>query len=672
MAVPVQQLLFSAFQGEEEGINTTILPDIFSPGGCRNLYIDKLGRAKKILGYVQYNSTTVTTNTGGSTCLLRSIQPFKSIIAGTTVRNQIGVFDDGVDEWEIWTSADDGLTWTFRVDAGASSVGKIADFAQFGNILYITNGVFAPKKWTTSIAVAGRTQSPTPAYAAGIAGVLKGTYKWKLVSVFNDGTRKAGSVATAAAEVNATKATITWTADADGTVVGYELYRTTSTGAIFYFVDYIDLKATATYTDNIADITIIENRVMEEHGDPPPVGAYFCEAHKSRMWWGRTDTNPTRVYWSDNGLPEDVYSSNFMDFSDGETVGDVITGMFGNIDGKLVVFTEKSVWTVSGTGTVIGNVNDWNRVRSNAGIGAVNHRVVVRVPAGAKWPDQEGNMQTTSTTTLAYLSPYHDIRLFDGLYDQIFSHPKQDLLSTLNYAQRAKAIAFHDPTRGEIGWSFPTSTSENDTTIIWNYWWGVWYEREWAFSCIAQADTTAVASFLIAGSTTAGNDYILWSGQTFAGANFTSTWMTKTIYGYQAYPYHNLPEIGNTKRWRWADILFDVDQPVVLFVEWFHKNATDASISVGNVTISTSPTGVLTVDLVPILTSSGDAINTPNLSQGTRRVILKDTNGAYTYDEGFVMRITDTVGVGQWAIEGLNIAYQSMPGLQRHMQDPLT
>ncbi|NBU38853.1 MAG: hypothetical protein EBS32_11590, partial [Actinobacteria bacterium] len=134
------------------------------------------------------------------------------------------------------------------------------------------------------------------------------------------------------------------------------------------------------HTDNTSDITILENRVLEEHGDAPPT-TYFAEPHKQRMWYLRTDTNPTRGYFSDPGDPESVYTgASYLDFSDAETVGDVITGGIGNYEGSLVVFTERAIWTISGTGQVIGNIVDWTRTRTNAQTGCVHHRTAVRVP----------------------------------------------------------------------------------------------------------------------------------------------------------------------------------------------------------------------------------------------------------------------------------------------------
>ncbi len=166
MSVPLQVQLFDAFLGSQEGIHSIILPDLFSSGGSQNLWIDKYGRAKRILGYANQNVAGVTTNAGGSATKLRHLFHYKTTAGGSTVRREIGCFDDATDEWELHYSTDSGTTWTFLYDAGASSINRIPDFAQFGDELFIANGVIDPRKLSaTTIAAAGATQSPTPAAA---------------------------------------------------------------------------------------------------------------------------------------------------------------------------------------------------------------------------------------------------------------------------------------------------------------------------------------------------------------------------------------------------------------------------------------------------------------------------------------------------------------------------
>ncbi|NDB77832.1 MAG: hypothetical protein EB141_19680, partial [Verrucomicrobia bacterium] len=440
------------------------------------------------LGY-QAQGAAVTTQGGGSATRIRNLFPYRNTSGGSFVRQMIGSFDDATNEYELWYSTNEGVSWTFIQDFGAGSINSICSFAQFGTELYIANGVVAPRMWNgTSIVTAGSTQQAAPTTSASGTGVLYGSYKVKIVPRKSDGTRKAGSLTSTALSLEGDAMLVTWVADSDVTVVGYEEYRTTGTGDVFYFSNYIDGRLVVTVTDNNEDLLILENRTLEEHGDAPPT-AYLCTAHKQRMWWLRTDANPQRGTYSDAGDPDSVYADNYIEFQDAETQGDLITGAVGNFEGMLAVFEERSIWTISGTGQIIGNTTDFNRTRTNAQTGAVSNRAIVRLPAGARYTDQTGKTQTTATVTLAYFTPLKDIRLFDGDNDIIISHPMSELTATVNYGSRQKTHALHDTTRNEVVWMFAAdSATEPSTAVVWNYRWGVWYEREWTFSSAVQLE----------------------------------------------------------------------------------------------------------------------------------------------------------------------------------------
>lgn len=676
MPVPVQIQLFDAFLGTQEGIGSIILPDVFSSGGSKNLYIDKYGRAKKIDGYSKQNPSAITSNTGSVAERCRALFPYRKNTGGTTTRQVVAVFTDDSAHWEVRTSADGGASWTFQSDITAA-VGKIPSFAQFGNTLYLTTSISVPKKWDgTTLSAAGSTQSPTPiAVDATTAGQLTGNFLWKLVTINADASRKYGSPASTTIPLQGHQATITWSADADVTATGYELYRTTGQGDVFYYVDYVAGRATVTYTDNVSDLTILQNRVLEEHGDPPPSGVYFAIPHKQRVWWLRTDALPTRGWFSDPALPDSVYTaSNYIEFSDSETVGDSITGGVGNYESLMVVFTERAVWEVSGTGNVIGNIVDWTRIRTNAQTGTVSGRTIARVPAGSKYSDQKGQIQTTPVVTLAYLTPLGDIRLFDGDNDIVISNPVKTTLATLNYAQRAKAFALHDTVRSEVTWCLPTgSATENAQAVTWNYRWGVWYLRDWSFAHGVEADDASNAQVLLGGeSSTSKGGYVyhVWSGNSFDGADITAQWMTKTLYGVNnsyGQTTYGQPAMSQSKRFRWVDFLFETNQNVTLTVEWLRGNTPDNGASFGSTLITPSTSTVLDVGGDTILSLGGDSIAV-SAASSLIRAILQDTSGHYLHDPGIRLRVSDSSSNGAWSLEAMSVAYQILPGTQRRMQ----
>lgn len=665
--VPIRTQLFDSFLGEQEGIHAIILPDIFSSGGSKNLWIDKYGRAKKILGYSQLNAAAVTTDTGASATRCRALYPYRKTSGGSTTRQLLGIFDDAANEYELHYSTDDGATWTFIADFGAGSINSIPDFGQMGDTLIITNGVVAPYSWNgTALTTAGSTQSPALTTAAGGAGNLIGNYKWKLVSVFTSGARKAGSDASTVLPLQSLSGSLTWTADADLTVAGYEVYRTTGTGEVYYFESYVDGRTTAAYTSNTDDFAIIENRILEEHGDPPPSGAYYCVPHKQRMWYLRTDTLPQAGYWSDPGLPDSVLTeSNYLQFSDAAAQGDVITGGIGDYEGLLIVFEEHSIWSVAGTGQVIGNIVDWTRQRTNAQIGTVSHRTVARIPAGSKYTDQNGAVQMTNVATLAYLTPLLDIRIFDGDNDIIISFPKKTQLSELNYSQRHKSFVVQDITRGEVTWCYPSgSDGEPSAAVTWNYRWGVWYEREWPFGHAIPCDSASSGSILVAGesSTTIGGlVYLLWDGATANGTPFRAQWMTKTLYGVNE---QGQPCPSHRKRWRWAEMLFETEQTTTLTIEWLQGDSPDNGAAIGQDTFSPGTASILSADGDTIVSADGDTVLLSSASSMVN-VKLMDSSGHHLHHRGIRLRIYDEAAQGSWSLEAFSLAYQILEGMKR-------
>ena len=680
MAYPIQTQTFTVFLGTQEGIHSVALPTIYSSSGSRNLWIDKLGRAKKILGYAKQNSSAVTTNTGGSATRLRDLRAYRQTGASFT-RQLLGVFDDGSDEYELWYSTNDGVAWTFIADLGSDSVDAIPDFAQVDNDLFFANGVVAPRIWNGSaLSTAGPSaKSPTITAAVNTAsGQLNGSYSWKMVSVDGAEVRSAGSVTSNIIQLQDEQADLSWTADSDTDIVGYELYRTTGTGANFYFVTFIDGRTTTSITDNASDLDILEHRLLQEHGDAPATGSYFCEPHKQRLWWGRTDTNPRRVFWSDPGEPDQVGANNYLDFTDQSSVGDILTALHGDFEGMLVAFQERSIWTVSGTGQIVSDIMDWVRTKSNAVTGTVSHRSVVKVPAGSVYTDASGQNVTTSRVMLAYFTPLGDIRLFDGNNDIVISTPVKETLKTYLYAQRTKIHAVHDVENGHVVWFWPGTTAleaECTQAVVWNYRWGVWYV--WpdmpmaASTTIETATDTQIVLTGEAQTTKGGFCYKFFSGDSFDGSNIPARWMTKVVYGTDnswsvRNPQQLMPYI---KRFRWLDLIAEAESDVTLTVEWMSGASSDDAVGRGSASQSIEPLGL------QLITADGNGIQTADESNITlpfdsvQKIInLEGSNGDYIQDVGCRIRISDDAANGSWSLEGMTLGFQVLPEATRRLQ----
>jgi len=645
--LPIVVRTFRALFGDDESKGALLLADLYSPGGSQNVYLDKLGRIRGIDGYTKQNTTARTTDTGASTAIFRSLFPYRKTSGGSFTRQVIGVLDDQVNEYEIWTSTDEGVAWTFRADLGTGLANKIPDFAQFGDTLIIAIPTAAPRSWDgTTLTTAGATQlvAPTTSLPAG-AGVLAGAFQYRIIPMLTAGTRKPGSVASAVRVATLKKIKVDWTADSDTDVVGYEIYRTSGTGKIFYFVTYSNGRTTVTYTDNTPDLDVVNERILEEHGDAPPSGAYFCEAHAQRMWYGRTDADPQRVYHSDPGDPDSVYvGSNYFTLADGETMGDVLTGHTGNFRGMLVCWQERSVWAIAGTGQIAGLFQDWTRRKTACQIGAVSHRTVARIPVGAKYTTESGQVIETTAPTLAYFTALGDIRLFDGDADAIISTPKKDLLGTVNYEHRAKIQCVLDLARSLVVWYFPAgSATEPDTAVVWDYQHATWHE--WLtqpFASVVALESATIAQTLLASDAriaTGGFVYKLWSGNSFDGAAIDIRVMTVPLFPTD----EQGVDLTRRLRARWLLPLFAKDaSPTTVVIGIFPYDAADSDTAALERTVTGSSR-----QRTALVYTSGTKIGRTFQSYGCR------------------LRLESNVTSGAWILEGLTFAHQILPGQRR-------
>lgn len=670
--LPLRFIPVGSILGDQEGMESLPLPSAFSSGGGVNLWIDKFASVQSILGYTRQNLTPVLTNTGAAATRLRGLFPYTVFAAGAQTRQTLGIFDDAAAHYEFRKSLDAGVTWTFVADFGAGSINTIPDFAQQGNALICTNGVVAPRLWDgTTLTTAGGSQLAAPTIADAGSGLLNGNYQVRVVPIKSDGTRKNSSVTSLLTPLTNRKITSTWVADADVTVVGYEVYRTTGSGKIFYYEGVTATRLIVSFTSNSDDLALIEGRALAEYGDAPPVDATFVESHGERVWYGRTAALPRTWFWSDPGLPFSVYTAfNLFDCTDAESSSDVSTGATGNFLGMFVIWLERSIWTVSGGGTVSGAITDFFRRRTNAQTGTVSHRTVARIPKGAVFTNPRGDTVTTDQVTLAYLTPFRDVRLFDGDNDIVISTAKKDTLATFNYAQRKKAWSVTDTVRAEVAWVFPSDNAgEPNQAVVWNYRFGVWYTRDWPFACAIETSETDDASVLLAGeadTAVGGYCYLLWNGAAFVDLPIPAEFDTKTFYGSGTTAEASLngqPLLSYTKRWRWIDLLFETSANLDLTVEWLPEESIDGSEQGSSAQAVQSLSTVVTGDGDILTTTDGSPL-VVSVSPSRVRVRFQ-INGRYLHSRGLRLRISSNTSQGFWKLVGFNIAYQLLEGLKR-------
>lgn len=662
-----QSLLIPALLGDHQGENALALADVYSSGGSLNLYMDKYGRLRPVLGYEKVNSGAHTTDTGGSAAKVVALHFYeKRGAAGALTQQLLFVLDDAVNEWELYKSTDEGATKTLLVDAGAGSVGSIPSFAQLGDELFIANGVFAPKLWDgTTLSTAGGTQLAAPTLASVGTGPLTGNYKYRLVPIKASKVRKVGSIASASLNVSAKGITVTITADADGTVIGYELYRTSGTGLDYYLVQYIDGRTPGTFDDYLPDADLINHErlaLVASHGDPPPT-AYYAVAHKSRIWWIRTDTLPRVVYWSDPGDGDSVQTERaFSECTDARSVGDVNVGGTGEFQGMLVVWQRQNIWTFSGTGTIINNVIDWKKRRSDARIGTLSIRTVARVSRGAVYIDADGSKHVTPSETLAFLTPENDIRLFDGNADTIISFPMKDTLARITQFDTGlgghSAFVFDDASKGLLVWVVPVDGGFSPSIgIAWSYVHGTWhvfdhmsYAHGARYSSGSVLYRTLVGEALTA---TGGYIYKLWETGAYnadiVNGVITSTFTSKPIYPPTVED--GPPDIASEKRLEVAHALHEI-----------------ASGSAQQATVYIYPHGA-DVSSSANATVGGTTTFSPMVARtrfATKRSNSQTDPGRYFYGIGFRVQIVMAHVLGVLpTINGFQFLYTVLRGRKR-------
>lgn len=656
--------LFSPFGGDQQGIGHRLLSDAYSPAGSQNVWIDKLGHMVAGGDFVVASSFL-----GGTVNQCITGLYFFANVGVAPQTMGIGIFDTPTGPtWDIkWLNLNAAWIvsgpWTGLFTSGTGALNNtLSDFAQLGDQLFVTQGVPGPRVINfgagappPTIAAVGSAQLAAPVPTLVGVGVLNGIYQWKVVPIKNDNTRKAGSVTSAADfQVVNQQTSVAWVADADVTVSGYEIYRTTGSGKTFWRVAYVDGRLTIVYVDNIDDKTILQDIVLEAHGDPPATDTYYCEAHKGRMWWGRFNNFPRRVYYSDPGVPDSInLLSSYIDFTDAQNTSDYLTGMTGNYKDMLVAWLHDSVWTVSGTGQILSQVVDWNRDRSNARTGCISHRTVLKIPKGARYTDESGQMQVTEEATLAFMTPLGDIRLFDGTNDFVISYPKKDLLAAeaqTNLRQsegayfQAKQHAFLDEAHGLALWYIYGGGANIQTAVVWNYRLGTWHEFSGqTFNAVVSMYTRTDGVSTVGGEARTATGSVTYRLYTGAGGQNGAVLPTRWISSPLRFGVGAEPDSMRVKRYRWT--------------EWFFKKMA-APLT-------------LTVEAIPGDTDDADVVGatalmsfTVSTTGRTEMKKLQKSSGQYVHDRGMRLRCTQSSTTGIWTLEYLRIVYQVLEGIK--------
>lgn len=530
MALRVRKQRVLLNGGKHEGASPLALVPLFNAEGSKNMRLVKPGIVRMVNGFASLNSTAVTTDTGASATRCTGLYHYLSRSSGAITRRDVAVFDDGVNEVELWDSDDGGATWTFLKDLGSGAVGLVPSFLQVENQLFITfGGSIAVQEYDgSSVSDAGQTQPNTPTVTTLGAGNLTGTFQYKVAVIDSNGDVGPASDASSPKTKDQKELRVTFSA-AGGSNLGIRIFRTTGDGNFFFFLADVEGVSATTYDDNTDDRTLLSRgKGSANHGEAPPTGARFGMQHRARAIYLGTNANPNRFFYSDLGRGDTVTTGQFERVGEGEEGDYLVTG-FPEYEGVAVLFKEHSIWTLSGDGRQTYSLD-----RSMAQAGTVGKNSVALVPGGGKFRDTTGELNTISKPVIAYLTPHGDARIFDGIADTIISNAAQDVFATMSYEHRDQAWVQIYPPYNWIIFAIPTA-DQTFSYIALDYTQGTWHPVDFLpnAACAAISESSTVSNILLAGqskTSVGGTVYQFFTGTDADGSNITATMRTVPLH----------------------------------------------------------------------------------------------------------------------------------------------
>jgi len=369
------------------GLNTRAAPHLLAVSealAMQNLSLsDARGMPKRRKGYTRYDVSSLT-------------EP---------IRGQFRFYKrDGT---KHLVSVSNGIVYKASgttIDASTLGSGYSASkdffFDAFNDLAFGVNGTDKVLRWDGAAGAVRDAGFPPPSTtlgdAAGAAGALTGTYKYKFTFVYDDISEES----TASDESNGVTVTsqrVDLTSiDVGGAgVTKRNIYRTLAGGSIFYFLKTINNNVDTTYTDNAADGTLDTLNQAPTDNNLPPRAKYVAVfanriflANATLDYDGNTIDGKSRVFFS--ALTESEVSPNtigtapvhgaggeifpadfFFDVEDND--GDEIVGLGVTLD-SLVIFKEKSVWRLIGD-----SPENFELIKADSDLGCISGKTIKRV-----------------------------------------------------------------------------------------------------------------------------------------------------------------------------------------------------------------------------------------------------------------------------------------------------
>lgn len=370
---------------------------------------------------------------------------------------------------KMYKLSDVGVLTDITPSTVTIATGKYGHFFSYNNLLWFSDGVNKPiyvhdtvvaAKWF-ELGITAPAAAPT--VADGAAGVLNGSFYYKIVYEGSTGARSNAGPASAQATPTNQQVDLTNIPVYGGSaenVTKRLIYRTLTNGAIdsvYYYVTTINDNTTTTYSDNIADSALGE-RLFEEK-EKPPAGTWGFTEYNGSVYGFVPGTH--NLIYSNINEPEAWGAFNIEPILPGD--GYPIMGL-GKLN-NLVIFKRKSIhnW--------IGVPGLFRRDQKTNGVGCIAPRSIknVDLPAGGE--------------VLFFLSK-HGPRYYDEQDAFLLARELEPIFNgsdptyKFNQAKAEQSSAEYDEATRRYLLSIPVnSSSENNLLLIYDIYANSWSVR---------------------------------------------------------------------------------------------------------------------------------------------------------------------------------------------------
>lgn len=329
-------------------------------------------------------------------------------------------------------------------------------FTQWNRYVYGANGTNAPFKFDANEMVlqSWGISAPTtaPSAASGAAGVLNGTYRFKVTFVLSSGAESNPSSASNAVTVTNQQISLSSIPTSSAVDVAkrriYGFKQGVSTS--YQLVAEINDNVATTYTVTTdQDSWTVE---VATDNDPPPQKAWISALWKNRVWMVGDGT--TNLYYSKTLFPEAFPTTNYLPIPFDE--GDFPTALLP-IGDALYVFGNESVFYVTG----------------DTPEALVARRTYATSGAPGPWAVDE--VSVPGSDAVAVFLSRNGLMALNGLSAFVVSEAEEPLFSGippvagsgLNWsAAKTATVKFYDRLRAVLA-SFPTGSSATNSLTLW-------------------------------------------------------------------------------------------------------------------------------------------------------------------------------------------------------------